>query len=99
MYLGRKLTEDQCPAVPIMGSLAAASRSEAVMVAAGFNPRMTIAVTAWRRAATLEELKRSGLQPSLRDGWRGFAYRPWVKTHGYIHVVAPRRGLFPRFGS
>jgi SH3-like domain-containing protein len=64
------------------------------MVTAGFNPRMKIDHTAWRRVATPEGLERilgNNVQPSLRDGQRGSVCEPWVKTRGYLHVVGPRR--------
>jgi hypothetical protein len=40
-------------------SCGAASRSEVVMVAAGFNPRMRSDPTVWRRVATLDGLERT----------------------------------------
>ena len=74
-----------------------ASRSEAMMVAAGFNPRMTIDRMDWRRVATHDAVERT-LVFNRRSATAGRTspVNPWVKTHGYLQFVAPRRGLHTR---
>ena len=56
-----------------------ASRSEAVMVAVGFSPRIG-RNEEWRRGATLESCLL-GHQASLRDARSSYP-RPWAEAHG-----------------
>src|SRR5439155_6769003 len=74
----------------------AASRSEALRVAAGFNPRTDPQTGMMRLGATPERFvhtptfSRRYATPLRTDA------APWVETHGYPHSVAPRRHRTPQ---
>ena len=76
------------------GCAVAKSRSDAATVAVGFNPRWAI-----RKTAGVAERRTNAVVHHAPMDWR-FMRRsathpsphpePWVETHGYRHVLAPR---------